>query len=87
MAKYELSDFTEDGHLKESCAPMFDGYTCLGDGVRNKDCAAHLYEVAKEALETAHRLQNEKIDLIHGPGASTALDAALADGSIFSQGD
>ena len=28
--------------------------------------------------------QNEQIDKLHGPGASAALDAALKDGSVFS---
>lgn len=66
----------------ETCgASILDGQTASHDGFHER---LHLVSPALFPAEDKSNVLDQQIDRIHGDGAAAALNAALADGSIFS---
>lgn len=78
----ELADFDpSSGHLHTCPAESIQGADLIVECAEG--CAGLLYGIAQDAERALAKELDRQIDRLHGPGAAAALDAAIADGSIY----
>lgn len=61
------------------------GYKLAKCNVKTATLEARWQKALDREAESDDQL-NEQIDRVHGPGAAAALDEAIADGSVFAEG-